>query len=130
MARSSPEPAPRKSKKLVYSLVAAAVALSVLYPLREYTASKKHLAQLVASEKRIDAKIEEAKAAKDRLSSDAEVERLAREHLHMVRPGEVAFAITGAAPKPPAADEPTAAERAASKKRPWYKAFWRWLTGG
>ena len=124
-----PSPEPRKSKKLVYSLVAAAVAMSVLYPLREYTASKKHLAQLVAAERRIDAKTEEVKAARDRLSSDAEVERLAREHLHMVRPGEVAFAITGAAPTPPAADEPTPAERASAKKRPWYKAFWRWLSG-
>lgn len=127
MAASSPEP--RKSRKLVYALVTTAVALSVLYPLRQYTASKEHLAELVAYEQRIDAKTEELKAAKDRLSSDAEVERLAREHLHMVRPGEVAFAITGAAPEPPALDDPGAATKRTAGKRPWYKAFWRWLTG-
>ncbi|HEX9697586.1 MAG TPA: septum formation initiator family protein [Actinomycetota bacterium] len=130
MAKASSPAEPRKSRKLVYALVATAVALSVLYPLRQYTASKQHLAELVASEKRIDAKTEELKAAKNRLSSDAEVERLAREHLHMVRPGEVAFAITGAAPTPPAADDPAAGRKTETAKPPWYKSFWRWLTGG
>ena len=126
MAKTTP---PRKSRKLVFALGATAMALSVLYPLRQYAASKQELRGLVASEKRMDQKMEELKAAKARLSSDAEVERLAREHLHMVRPGEVAFAITGAAPTPPAITDPDKPAKVAKQKRPWYKSFWHWLAG-
>lgn len=119
----------RKGRKLVFALGATAMIMSVLYPLRQYAASKQELRGLIASEQRMDAKMEELKAAKQRLSSDAEVERLAREHLHMVRPGEVAFAITGAAPTPPPLTQEPAPAKAA-KKRPWYKSLWRWFTGG
>lgn len=126
---SPPSPAqPRFSKRLVFGLVLIAFTLSVLYPLRQYGASKAQLRALLRQEQQIEQRTQDLQKQKDRLSSDAEIERLAREHLHMVRPGEAAFAITGR----PSTPKATAAPKPASpkpSKRPWYKSFWRWLAG-
>ncbi len=129
---SPPEPPPappRRGRRTVFLLVLSAIVLSVLYPLRQYGASKEELRALVRRESQIEAQTRELQRQKDRLSSDAEVERLAREHLNMVKLGEYAFSITGRAPSPtplPAAKPP--AKKA--EKRSWYNSFWNWLTSG
>lgn len=112
---------------MVYILVLSALALSVLYPLRQYSVSRGELRALIQEEKRLDQQAADLQKQKERLSSDAEVEKLAREHLHMVRPGEVAFAITGAAPKPQLSPEPS--QKGQGKRRGWLSSFWHWITG-
>lgn len=112
---------------MVYALVASALALSVLYPLRQYSASRAELRAMIRTERSLDEQAAALLRQKARLSSDAEVERLAREHLHMVRPGEVAFAITGAAPVPQVS--PPAPADTGKEDRSWLSSFWHWLTG-
>ncbi|MGH2830571.1 MAG: FtsB family cell division protein [Actinomycetota bacterium] len=125
---SSPETSqPRHGRRAVYALVASALALSVLYPLRQYSASRAELRAMVRTERSLDEQAAALVKQKTRLSSDAEVERQAREHLHMVRPGEVAFAITGAAPVPQVS--PPAVSDRRKPGRGWLSSFWHWLTG-
>jgi cell division protein FtsL len=124
---SSPPP-PRRARRIVFVLVAIALGMSIVYPLRQYHASKERLAALVREEQDVNRQIADLERQKQRLASDAEVERLARDHLHMVRPGEIAFSATGAMSTPSAAPA-TKNARPAKHGRPWYDAFWHWLAG-
>jgi cell division protein FtsL len=104
--------------------------LSALYPVRQYFAQAAKLRHLAAQERELDAKITALNRTRDALLTDAEVERIAREDLGMVRPGEVAFAIVPGAK--PAAKQP-AAGNAPSKTAPkasgaghgsWWSSWW------
>lgn len=120
-------PSSRRGRRMIGMLIGSAMALSILYPFRQYTKSKTQLRALVRQEQQILDQTHMLEQQKKRLSSDAEVERLAREHLHYVRPNEVAFAITGAVPKPTLAALHPA--KSAPQHRAWYQSFWHWLTG-
>ena len=98
--------------------------LSALYPVRQYFSQKNELKNLAAEEVELAQRVEQLTELKSRLLTDDEIERIAREELGMVRPGEVAFAIVpGAedgAPEIPSivVSEPERAEPA------WYERWW------
>jgi cell division protein FtsB len=102
--------------------------LSALYPLRQYASQDSHVNQLVQQERVLEAKIAGLKTQKRLLMTDAEIERIAREELGMVRPGEVAFAIAGTqeAARPKAVDRPVGEEEPA--KASWYERWWDAVT--
>jgi len=116
-----------KARSAVVATLLVVLLLSALYPIRQYFSQKSSLAGLTVQENRLNDRIAELRAERSRLMTDAEVERIAREELGMVRPGEVAFAIvpranTVAAAKPataPAVD--TARPRAGPT---WYRRWW------
>ncbi|MBI4730234.1 MAG: septum formation initiator family protein [Acidobacteria bacterium] len=71
------------------------------------------------------ARVARLAAEKRRLESDAEVERIARDDLGMVRPGETAF-VVAASPRPGAAVPP---KGPATARRPWYSRWWHAVFG-
>lgn len=99
---------------------------TTVFPTRTFLAQR---ASLDASIEQLAVLDEQNRLLEERvrlLNDDAEIERLAREEYHLVRPGEKAFAVLPA-PGPPEAppqvgmpvepDDPNMAERA-----------WEWLT--
>ena len=103
--------------------------LSALYPLRQYASQDSHVGQLVKQERVLAAKIATLKQQQSLLMSDDEIERVAREELGMVRPGEVAFAIAGpqaAAPK--TSDRRVGEEEPAVTHESWYQRWWSAVT--
>ena len=98
--------------------------LSALYPVRQYFSQKNELKTLAAEEVELAQRVEQLTELKSRLLTDDEIERIAREELGLVRPGEVAFAIVpGAedgAPEIPSivVSEPERAEPG------WYERWW------
>jgi hypothetical protein len=103
--------------------------MSALYPLRQYASQDSHVNTLVAKEQALERKIAALKREKELLLSDGEIERVAREELGMVQPGEVAFAVAPGgeaqanAPRAaPAARIPNVSE--ASGRRAWHRRWW------
>lgn len=110
----------------VLAALIGALLLSGVYQVRPYLQTKADLGALLTREQRLDREIARLEAAKKRLASDGEIERLAREQLGMVRPGETAFVVPperrAAGPEPPAFPEPRK-----QSGRPWYARVWHWL---
>ena len=61
-----------------------------------------------------------------RLGTDAEIERLARTHYNLVRPGEEAYAVLPSRDDPPVRVTPRLAGQA-SPRRPWWARAWERL---
>ncbi len=106
-------------------ILLVALFVSGMYPARQLVAKHNRIDSLKADSKRLDAEIAELRARRDALQTDAEVERLARQDLNMIRPGETAYAVVpgpSMVPKrvkqPPLAppDGPSALQR-------WWDAF-------
>ena len=94
----------RLARRFLGPLVAAGVLVAFLgagvFPTRTYlhqrdriAAEEEKLAVLTAENQKLAAKV-------DRLATDAEIERLAREQYNLVKPGEEAYAVLPP-PEPP-----------------------------
>lgn len=110
--------------------------LSSAFPAKQLWAQRDHIAELQAEERAIRDKVRMLQAEVALLGTDAEIERLAREELGMVRPGEIAFAVAPKARKvssatrgvaPPQADEEVRPPRRSLGSR-WWDAFVRALS--
>ena len=103
------------------------LVMSALYPIRQYVGQKSHVHALVAEQAELSARIADLRQQQGLLLSDDEIERIAREQLGMVRPGEVAFAVLPDGKKRAAAAAPTA-QRApvagASARESWHQRWW------
>jgi cell division protein FtsB len=116
-----------KARGAVVGTLLVVLLLSALYPIRQYFTQKTELKKLTAEEVVLAQRIDELTELKSRLLTDDEIERIAREELGMVRPGEIAFAIVpGAdaaakgAPSVPAVD----AGKAKTESPGWYDRWW------
>lgn len=113
-----------KARGAVIATVLGVLILSALYPLRQYASQDEHVGSMVAQVRSMDRKIADLRREQKALSSDDEVERIAREELGMVRPGEVAFAVVGSqAPESSAHVAPKVAP-APKSGDPWYTRWW------
>jgi cell division protein FtsB len=98
--------------------------LSALYPVRQYFSQKTELKNLAAEEVELAQRVEQLTELKSRLLTDDEVERIAREELGMVRPGEVAFAIVPEA-EDGAQEIPSIVVSKPERAGPaWYERWW------
>jgi cell division protein FtsB len=86
------EPERQKRRRVMVMLAALGLLLAAAAPYRQYYAAKQRIRTLERQEAALDRKIVQLEAARDRLATDAEIERLAR-GLGYVRPGEVPFVI-------------------------------------
>lgn len=113
-----------KARGALVGTLLVVLLLSGLYPIRQYFSQKNELKKLSAEEAQLQQRISALAELKSRLLTDDEIERIAREELGMVRPGEVAFAIVpgaeaGSAPLPavvPPEERSTGPE--------WYERWW------
>ena len=90
----------RQAWAVVVSVVAVGVLFVAVFPTRTWLAQRQ---DLDATQRRLavlTAQNTELAARVERLNTDAEIERLAREQYNLVRPGEEAFAILPAPPAP------------------------------
>jgi len=100
-ARQRPFLTPRGA---ILALLLIGVLFSSVYPIRRYFSVRSSITHLINEERALDLKQQQLTQEKALLQTDAEVERIARADLNMVRPGEVAFAIIGG----PTATQPAA----------------------
>jgi cell division protein FtsB len=117
----------RKAAWPLVGVTLVALLFLAVFPTRTYLAQRRDLA---ATERRLAVLASENKelaARVDRLNTDAEIERLAREQYNLVRPGEEAYAILPP-PGPPAADpgaHPDRRPRPGFWSRVWERiTFW------
>ncbi|MCI3221509.1 septum formation initiator family protein [Streptomyces sp. NP-1717] len=95
-------------------LVVCSLIVALAYPMRQYVSQRGEIAeqQRLAHEAR--QRVEELRDERARLQDDAYIQRLAREHLHYVMPGETGYIMSD----PRAAEERRTDQGAAD--RPWY----------
>jgi cell division protein FtsB len=82
----------------ILSLVIVAILFLFVFPTRSFLAQRNQISD--AQHDLAILRAQNARLAKEaaRLQTDAEIERIAREEYHMVRPGERAYAVIPAPP--------------------------------
>jgi cell division protein FtsB len=113
------------TRAAILGLVVCALVVSAGLPLREFLSQRadiRHLQQSQAAARARVAALEEQKA---RLADPDYVAALARDRLHFVRPGEIAYVVIApsAAPATPT-DARRAAVAPAGPEAPWYSQLW------
>ena len=91
---------------MLAGVAALAVLLVFVFPTRTYLDQRHQLAAATQRLRVLNAADAHLTAEADQLQSNTEIERLARERYHLVRPGEQAFAILPAPASPLAAAPP------------------------
>lgn len=100
------------------ALVVCSLVVALAYPMRQYVSQR---ADVADQERRMDEarqQVERLRDEKARLQDDMYIRRLAREHLHLVLPGETGYTVID----PEAAEQRRTEEGAAD--RPWYSNVW------
>ena len=110
------------TRAALLGLVAIVIVLTLAYPFREFLSQRAEITALEVQEKQAAARVADLTAERDSLLTPTTVERLARERLHMVRPGETAYVVIGGpADDATAPGTPTAAE----PQHAWYTQLWQ-----
>lgn len=109
-------------------LVALAAVVMTIFPFRQILAQKETVR--VAEEKltALRAENDRLEAEVEMLSTPAEMERLAREQLGVVRPGQTSYVVhipEGTAAEP----ERVVIPESDLDTTPWWEDFWDFLTG-
>ena len=107
----------------VLLLALFALAVTAVYPLRQYVSQQDRIGRLEAKQQALAAENARLETERKRLQDPAYVQQLAKRDYHVVAPGEEAWVVTGA--PPPAAAQPAGS---ADTDRPWYKRAWQRLT--
>ena len=118
----------------IWAGVVAAVLVAVLalfvFPTRTYLDQRHELAVAAQRMNVLDAQNAQLSQQVDKLHTDAEIERIAREQYHLVKPGEQAFAVLPA-PQPTTTTivpPPVVAPRAATSHHAgWWDRLTSWL---
>ena len=93
------------------AVVLVGVTLLAVFPARTYVAQRQSISAAEERVRILSAQNKELAKRVEKLHTDAEIERIAREQYNLVRPGEEAYAIlpppeAKAPPKPPTPEEP------------------------
>lgn len=122
----------RRTVRFVWGGVIATVLVVVLvlfvFPTRTLLDQRHQLSVAAAHLKLLDQQNAALSKQVDQLHTDAEIERLAREQYHLVRPGEQAFAILPA-PSPTTTAPPPRPPAGASHHKGFWSSAWHHLTG-
>ena len=115
-----------RARGAVVATLIAVLLMSALYPIRQYFGQKSNVHALIAQQEQLQQRITVLRHQQNLLVSDDEVERIAREELGMVRPGEVAFAVlpSDAQKRRAAAAAPAAHVPQTSPRNAWYHRWW------
>ena len=108
-------------------VVLVIVGASGIFPFRQIIAQNR---SVDLANQKLDALVEENLRLEQQLAalqSPQEVERLAREQFGLVMPGEIAYVAV--VPEGDAAEEVPPVAVGFTEERPWWKAFWDFITG-
>ncbi|MFD9218822.1 septum formation initiator family protein [Streptomyces sp. NPDC060064] len=100
------------------TLVICSLVVALAYPMRQYVSQRADIAEQRRRMDDAEQQVERLRDEKARLQDDRYIERLAREHLHFVLPGETGYTVID----PEAAEHRRTDEGAAD--RPWYSNVW------
>ncbi|MFE7133152.1 septum formation initiator family protein [Streptomyces sp. NPDC057638] len=100
------------------ALVVCSLVVALAYPMRQYVSQRGEMAEQRERMAEAERQVERLRDEKARLRDDLYVQRLAREHLHYVLPGEVGFTMID----PEATEDPR--READGAERPWYSHVW------
>lgn len=108
-------------------LLMGSAFLTQVVPYRQILDSHDRVASARSQLAALEADNAALQADVDALQTDAEVEKLAREKLGYVRPGETAYVVLD----PPGTEEPAPVEAAppSSEDKTWVDMVWEFLTG-
>ncbi|MEV7806614.1 septum formation initiator family protein [Microbispora sp. NPDC088329] len=104
----------------ILAVVVCAIAMSLAYPVREYVAQRRQIAQLEAQQANALRKLQNLEQRRRRLEDPDYIKRLAKERLFYCEPGADCYQVLD--------EEPAAAAKAGTKppERPaWYVTLWR-----
>ncbi len=109
------------SRAAILAVVACAIALSLAYPVREYIAQRRQIAQLRVQQRQEQEQVDALVRQKQRLGDENYIRREARRRLHMCDPGARCYVGVGGG------DASDAAAGAGRKPPtpPWYQTLWR-----
>jgi cell division protein FtsL len=105
-------------------LVLFALAVTAVYPLREYVQQRSRIEQLTAKQQALQAENERLRREQQRLHDPAYVEQLAERDYNMVKRGQEVWQLHGDPPQ-----EPAARPAPPPRPKPWYQRLWRHATG-
>jgi cell division protein FtsB len=123
-------PAGLTTRAAVLGLVLCALVVSAALPLREYLSQRAQIRDLQQSQSAARARVAALEEEKARLQDPDYVAALARDRLHFVRPGEIAYVVLAPSAPPVApADAQRAASVPAGPEAPWYSQLWGSVRG-
>ncbi|GGL11562.1 hypothetical protein GCM10014719_11800 [Planomonospora parontospora subsp. antibiotica] len=131
--RRSPAPEPQRgvaagkgkrpqltARAAVLAVVVCAIAMSLAYPVREYIALRRNIAQLEQDKARELAAIKALEDRRRQLQDPGYIKRQARERLFYCEPGQKCYVVMD--------DEPAGGKGATAQQKaavpPWYQTLW------
>jgi len=109
------------SRAAILAIVMCAIALSLAYPVREYVAQRREIAELRHQERVAQRQVEELALRKQRLGDESYIMREARRRLHYCMPDEKCFVVLDGNGGTAAQGSPAGQARTP----PWYETLWR-----
>jgi cell division protein FtsB len=112
----------------VLALIIAGMALiTAVIPFRQILEQRARVEGASAELSRINLENEYLRSEVEALNTPGEIERLARENLGYVMPGETAYVVLEPEESLPETIAPTVVDN--GDRDPWYQAIWNFFTG-
>jgi cell division protein FtsB len=105
----------------ILAVVVCAISMSLAYPIREYVAQRRQIAQLEQQQTQALRNLQKLEERRRQLEDPEYIKRQAKERLHYCEPGAKCFVVLNAG-------EGKAAAKAGAKpaeKAPWYLTLWQ-----
>ncbi|WP_131737191.1 FtsB family cell division protein [Actinomadura roseirufa] len=109
------------SRAAILAVVMCAIALSLAYPVREYVAQRKEIADLQRKESAARRHVDELAQRKQQLGDKSYIEREATRRLHLCRPDVKCYTVLGG----DGDDGRQARKGGPARRPPWYETLWR-----
>ncbi|RKS72052.1 septum formation initiator [Actinomadura pelletieri DSM 43383] len=109
------------SRAAILAVVVCAIALSLAYPVREYIAQRKEIADLRRQEAAARRQVEILAQRKQQLGEKSYIEREATRRLHYCRPDVKCYIVVDDGPE----DGRRARKGGPTSSPPWYETLWR-----
>ncbi|MEV6149494.1 septum formation initiator family protein [Nonomuraea sp. NPDC052129] len=103
----------------ILAIVVCAIAMSLAYPVREYIAQRRGIAELRAEKARVEADRQALAEQAQRIRDPNWIKRTAKERLHYCGPGEKCYVVMDAQP-----DKTTTTVKQPAAMPPWYQTLW------
>ncbi|TDD84875.1 septum formation initiator family protein [Actinomadura darangshiensis] len=109
------------SRAAILAVVVCAIALSLAYPVREYIAQRKEIADLRRQEAASRRQVEILAQRKQQLGDKSYIEREATRRLHYCRPGVKCYIVLDGS----GGDGQQSRKGGTAARPPWYETLWR-----
>ncbi|MFD1545513.1 FtsB family cell division protein [Nonomuraea guangzhouensis] len=103
----------------ILAIVVCAIAMSLAYPVREYIAQRRGIAELQAEKARVEADRQALAAQAEQIRDPNWIKRTAKERLHYCGPGEKCYVVMDAEP-----DKTEKTVKQPATRPPWYQTLW------